>query len=97
MTRSSSVGTESGDIAAKIALYAPAMAGTDCECCRPRPSLSSRALVATLVLWRKGSLNDIGPTLRTLPPERVIVILAVYATSILVLAVALACAGPHGW
>jgi uncharacterized membrane protein YbhN (UPF0104 family) len=52
----------------------------------PTPTLFVlSALVATFVLWRKGSLNDIGPTLRTLPPERAIVILAVYAISILVL------------
>jgi uncharacterized membrane protein YbhN (UPF0104 family) len=45
------------------------------------------AIIATIVLWRKGSLNDIGSALQTLPPGQVIAILAVYAMSILVLAI----------
>jgi uncharacterized membrane protein YbhN (UPF0104 family) len=45
------------------------------------------AAVATIILWRKGALEDVGPALRTLPPQRVIVILVVYALSILALAI----------
>jgi uncharacterized membrane protein YbhN (UPF0104 family) len=54
----------------------------------PTPALFAiSAVIATLVLWRKGSLDDIGPALQTLPPGRVVAILAVYAMSILVLAI----------
>lgn len=54
----------------------------------PTPALFVlTAVVATAVLWRKGSLDDVGPALQTLPPQRVVVILAVYAMSILVLAI----------
>jgi uncharacterized membrane protein YbhN (UPF0104 family) len=54
----------------------------------PTPAIFAlTAALATIVLWRKGALDDIGPALKTLPPERVVVILAVYAISILVLAI----------
>jgi len=54
----------------------------------PTPALFVlSAVIATVILWHKGSLNDIGPALQTLPPGRVIATLAVYALSILVLAI----------
>jgi uncharacterized membrane protein YbhN (UPF0104 family) len=53
----------------------------------PTPALFVlAAALATIVLWRRGSLEEIGPALRDLPPQRVVGILVIYALSMLVLA-----------